>query len=525
MAFDAIVIGSGFGGAITSCRLAEAGRRVLVLERGRRWDKTNFPRQATDDWLWDHDRPERRPGWLDIRTFPNMTVVQGAGVGGGSLVYANVSCEAPARVFDAGGWPPEITYQALKPFYDRVKTFMNVRTVPDGQWTTRMKLMKAAAENAGFGARFTPLELAVSFNPAWTYDNDFAKGNAGSVEWTNAQGAKQGTCVHLGNCDIGCDVHARNTLDLNYLYLAENTHHADVRALHMVTGIEVVTDGYRVSYVDMTGGQRTAGSETAPMVIVAAGSIGSTDLLLRCRDEIGLLPNLSTRLGRGWSSNGDFLTPASHRQAVDPTKGPTIASAIDFQDGSQGGQRFWIEDGGLPNIAAAFIADKTTDPAVGFKLKMALNAMQMFLRENEPFRNIMPWFAQGVDAADGELRLRPDSNGAQRLHLEWNVEQSRAVIDEIVRMHTRLASATDGLALVPPTWTLFRDLVTPHPLGGCGIGRTAGDGVVDHRGEVFGHPGLYVADGAIVPKALGVNPSRTIAALAERIAEIINEES
>jgi cholesterol oxidase len=521
MAFDAIVVGSGFGGAVTACRLAEAGLAVLVLERGRRWDKTNFPRQPTDDWMWDHDHPERRPGWLDIRRFPNMTVAQGAGVGGGSLVYANISCEAPARTF-AQGWPPEIRYQDLKPYYDRVKAFMNVKPVPANQWTARMMLMKEAALNLGFGDRFEPLELAVTFDDQWTYANDFARGAAASATRTNAQGATQGTCVHLGNCDIGCDVHARNTLDLNYLFLAERTHHADVRPLHLVTNIEPLAAGYRVSYDDMAGGTRTPGSETAPIVVLAAGSLGSTELLLRCRDETGSLPNVSDRLGRNWSSNGDFLTPAFHfGRDVEPTKGPTIASAINFQDGSQNGSVFWIEDGGLPNLAAAFIADKANDPAIGFKLKVTLEAIQMFLRETEPFRNIMPWFAQGVDAADGRLRLELAPDGTRRLALDWNVAASRRVIDDIVAMHTRLAAASGGLALVPFTWSLFQDLVTPHPLGGCNMGQTRDTGVVDHRGEVFGYPNLYVADGAIVPEALGVNPSRTIAALAERIAELI----
>ena len=231
---------------------------------------------------------------------------------------------------------------------------------------------------------------------------------------------------------------------------------------------------------------------------------------------------MSQRLGKGWSSNGDFLTPALHLgRDVNPTHGPTIASAIDFLDGSQNGQTFWIEDGGLPNIAANFIKQRANDPQTGFKIKMALQAFQVFLRENEPFRNVMPWFAQGVDAANGQLLLSPGSGGAFELQMQWDVKESRKVIDEIVAMHVKLSQATGGLALVPLTWSLFQDLVTPHPLGGCNMGTSAADGVVDHRGEVFGYPNLFVADGAIVPEALGVNPSRTIAALAERIASLI----
>jgi cholesterol oxidase len=517
--FDVIIIGSGFGGSVTACRLAEGGRRVLVLERGRRWNKSNFPRKANDQWLWDQKHPEKSPGWLDLRRFPHMTIAQGAAVGGGSHIYANVSCEAPKAVFD-NGWPPEIRYQDLKPHYDRVKKMMNVKEVPEKQWTSRMKLMKEAATKAGFGDRFKPLEIAVNFDEDWTYEKDFAKGMDASVVKPNAHGAEQGTCVHLGNCDIGCDVHAKNTLDLNYLYVAEKQH-ADVRPLHLVSNIEPIPGGYKVSYDNIENGTRKPGSQTAPIVIIGAGSLGSTELLLRCRDEHQSLPLVSARLGLRWSSNGDFLTPAFYNnRKVEPTKGPTIASAIDFLDGSQG-PVFWIEDGGIPNIGANFIRDAANNPGTGFKIKMALQAMQLFLRENEPFQNMMPWFAQGVDAGNGQLRLAPPKDGKRQLELDWNITESRPVIDAIVNMHKLLSVKTGGVPVVPITWTLFQDLTTPHPLGGCNMGTTRDNGVVDHRGQVFGYPGLYVADGAIVPEALGVNPSRTIAALAERIASLI----
>src|SRR5262245_56526488 len=130
MDFDVIVIGSGFGGAISACRLAEGGYKVLILERGRRWDKTNYPRRPDDMWCWNHNCPERENGWLDFRIFPNMSVAQGAAVGGGSLIYANISCEAPKWTFEQG-WPPEITYAEIKPYYDSVAKFMNVQQVPD----------------------------------------------------------------------------------------------------------------------------------------------------------------------------------------------------------------------------------------------------------------------------------------------------------------------------------------------------------------------------------------------------------
>lgn len=524
MAFDVIIIGSGFGGSVAACRLAQANMKVLVLERGRRWGPTTFPRVPEDPWIWSHEDPVKQNGWLEFRVFRGMTVAMGAGVGGGSLVYANISCEAPQNAFD-DGWPAEITYSTLKPYYARVADFMDVQAVPDNQWTQRMMLMRDAAQATGFGDRFRKLELAVTFDPNWTYADSFAKGVAASVPFVNKHGAQQGTCVHLGNCDIGCDVAARNTLDLNYLYVAENQCHADIRELHLVDMIEYLPDGtYRVNFDNISTGVRVPGSEIAPRVIIAAGSLGSTEILLRNRDLHGTLRNVSQFLGRNWSSNGDFLTPAFYpNREPEPSWGPTIASAIDFLDGSQGGKRFWIEDGGIPDLLVGYILRKSEDPSISFKAKLTLDLLRQFCRSAEMFHQVMPWFAQGVDGGNGVFSLTAPSlfSAGGSLQLDWDVTQSQDLINAIIAMHRNLSEKTGGVPLVPPTWSLFKDLVTPHPLGGCNIGETAADGVVDHRGQVFNYPNLFVVDGATVPRPLGVNPSRTIAALAERICDLI----
>jgi cholesterol oxidase len=456
-----------------------------------------------------------------------MSVAAGAGVGGGSLVYANVSCVPPDSAF-AHGWPAEITAAELAGYFDRVGDFMEVQTVPDNQWTPRMTLMRDAANAAGFGNRFKKLELAVRFDPQWPYATHTAGDTAASKPVTNKHGAPQGTCVHLGNCDIGCDVRARNTLDLNYLYVAENRHGVDVRPLHLVDVIEPLSDGsYRVHYDNIVSGQRVAGYEVGKRVILAAGSLGSTELLLRNRDIHQTLPDVSGFLGKNWSSNGDFLTPAFYpHRAPQPSTGPTIASAIDFQDASQGGQTFWIEDGGFPNLLSSYLLNKSRDPAISFRFKLVLQSLQQFCRNANAFENIMPWFAQGLDAGNGVLGLTPSGPGPGdgRLRLQWDVAQSQAVIERIIDMHKRLAERTGGVPLVPPTWSLSRDLITPHPLGGCCAGNTANDGVVNHAGEVFNYPRLFVIDGAMIPRPIGVNPSRTIAALAERCSHLMVHE-
>jgi cholesterol oxidase len=515
--FDVVVIGSGFGGAVTAARLAEKGYRVLVLERGRRWTTDDYPRRPEDAWVWDQRKPHLCNGWFDFRLFPNMAVVQGAGVGGGSLVYANISVDAKDDTFDAG-WPPEITCRELAPYFASVGAMLNVQKVPGNQWPERTRLMKEAADRNQYGARFRRLDLAVTFDPDWTYDLPDPHAESHSKPFTNAQGQTQGTCVHLGECDIGCKVRARNTLDLNYIPLAER-HHAQVRPLHIARNVVPVSGGYRVEYDRIVDGSLQPGSVEGRIVILAAGSLGSTEILLQCRDVHRSLPALSPFLGRNWSSNGDFLTPALHpMRAIHPTRGPTITAAIDLLDKAVDGQSVFIEDGGLPDIAIGFMRDVAADQSVEPRVRALVESLRVMTRLNA-FDHIMPWFAQARDAADGQLSLK---NGA--LHLDWDIDKSFKAIDAVVRTHEKLARSTGGIPLVPLTWTLAKDLITPHPLGGANMGTTAQNGVVDHKGEVFGYRNLYVADGAIIPEAIGLNPSKTIAALAERTAALISAE-
>ena len=518
MDFDAIVIGSGFGGAVSACRLAQAGYRVLMLERGRRWDKSNYP-STSGLWWWSQQNPERWNGWTDLRVFPTMAVAQGAAVGGGSLIYANISAVPKKDIFK-DGWPKEITWEALEPHYKTVGEVMDVRPVPNNQWPKRMRLMREAANAIDAGGRFQELDLAVSFDPQWTYNKANAVDPSSSKPFTNAHDIKQGTCVHLGQCDIGCPVDAKNTLDRNYLALAENKG-AGVRPLHLVTAIEPVSGGYSVKFDRLETGKRVPGSASARLVVVAAGSLGSTELLLHCRDVWRTLPQVSTFLGHNWSSNGDFLTPAFYtNRRLEPWEGPTITSAIDFLDRSRAGQAFWIQDGGFPHLLVDWLeAANSAHPQVRAFLQFVSKAIE----QHGPLKNVMPWFAQGIDAANGRLHLRRRwwPFGERELFLDWSIKDSRALIEAVIAMHKQLSTATGGVALVPPSWEVFKFLITPHPLGGCNMGTTPDNGVVDHKGEVFGYRNLFVLDGAIVPEAVGVNPSRTIAALAERAAGLI----
>jgi cholesterol oxidase len=515
MTWDYIIVGSGFGGSITACRLAEGNKRVLVLERGRRWkEDDDFP--LTKSWIFDHKRPEKHNGWIDVRLFGRMNVIQGAGIGGGSLIYANVSVEARPDVFEQG-WPQEITYEKLKPYYDKVAKFMNVQVVPANQVPERFRLMERAARETGYEDRFRPVHLAVEFDsnldvtrvPDASDDELLAMSKAART--TNQHGVQIGTCVHCGNCDIGCKFHAKSTLEKNYIPVAERAG-AEFRPLHVVRTIQPQNGGYNVHFDRITAdGKLLAGVESARNVIVAAGSLGSTELLFRCRDEHKTLPNISAFLGRNWTSNGDFLTPALYKDPPYPHRGPTITSVIDFGDGAFKKQKFWIQDGGYPNILLNYLDS--------FDKKSARAIARVF--ENIFDDNVMPWFAQGVDAGDGRLHLGRSwlTPWRKELKLDWDLKTNEPLFDAIFEMHHVLSKATGGEPLDSPVWTLLRSAITPHPLGGCNMGTSAANGVVNHKGEVFGYNGLYVADGSIIPRPIGRNPTRTIAALSERIAD------
>jgi cholesterol oxidase len=518
--FDVIVIGSGFGGAVTARRLAEKGMRVLVLERGRRWEPEQYPRKPGDAWIFSDDRPASFNGWLDLRFFRHMIVAQAAGVGGGSLTYSSVVIEPSPDVFKTG-WPSEITYAELKPHYDTVARELDLQVLPDNQLTKRFTLARDAAGNLGYKDRFSKADLAVSFSKDWHYGLEDAVDKKHSRQFVNAHGVRQGTCVHLGNCDIGCDVRAKNSLDVNYIPRAEQRG-AEVRPLHLVRYVEPNGSGFRVVFDRLKDGQAIRGEETATRVVLAAGSIGTTELLLRCRDQYKTLPGLSPMLGKQWTSNANFLSPAAypHGERLNQSTGPTISGIMDFADASFRNQRFVVEDDGFPNFLLAAVqayTDGRLRTAAGRRL---LKNFEKYLRQDTVLRDVMIWLGAGKDAGDGELYLkRPWFWPWQRvLDLNWPYKHSEGVFEATQAMHAKLTEATGGQSLPNPMWDLLRTVLTLHPLGGCVMGQSAATGVVDHLGRVHGYPNLIVADAALIPTPTVHNPSHTIAALAERIA-------
>ena len=283
-AYDVVVVGSGFGGGIAACRLAEAGKRVCVLERGRRFGREDFPDSPLQapSMVWHES--VNPGGLLDIRLMRDLAVITAAGVGGGSLVYASVQLRAPAEVFE-DGWPAAITRAELDPWYDRTEEALEPRPTPAERELPKVRAFAAAGRRAGREA--TPLPIAVHF---------------GEPRQNPFSGVPQEGCQNLGRCDLGCPVHAKNTVDITYVARAE-AHGAEVRPLHLVSGIEPPTgtgEPWRVAFERLDGG--AAGTVDAPTVVLAAGTVGSPRLLLTNRRR---LPRLSPALGSRFSGNGD----------------------------------------------------------------------------------------------------------------------------------------------------------------------------------------------------------------------------
>jgi cholesterol oxidase len=516
---DVVIIGSGFGGAVAACRLAPTGRSVVVLERGRDWSGPKTPQRARD-YIYSSRMPHLLNGWLDLRVLDQMVVATGAGVGGGSLIYANVCVNAPNRVF-CTGWPSEITADEMLGYYLKVAKVLKPQEIPETQVNPRMTMLNRAAAEMGAAARYRRLPLAVTF--------DENAPDRGGEPWRDPSVYAAKTCVHCGNCVIGCEHDAKNTLDKNYL-LDVTKYDTDIRPLSMVTHIEEGPDGaWRVHYLDVGAGLgRRKRQIVGKIVILAAGSIGSTEILLRSRDGFRTLKNLPRALGKGWSPNGDFLTLARYKKGgpLHPTKGPTIGGVIDFLDGVDLPDdnaigvdgRIYVEDGGLPNLGAHLLKrwEKKGWPK-GWAYRKASSLTD--------FSDMVPWFGQSIDAADGEFSLQnPLKFWRARTRLNWNPQRSVSALDTFKDFHVAMTLATGGKPIPLATWSRLRMLVTPHPLGGCNMAAAAGAGVTNHMGEVYGYKNLFVMDGSVIPRAIGRNPSKTIAAVAERSCEKLLEE-
>jgi cholesterol oxidase len=564
--YEAIVIGSGFGGAITGCRLARKWDRggVLILERGKRYPMGSFPRKPHDFahnfWALGEEkvrrprhvrrlleRGEESHGIFDVRNYKHMDVVIGAGLGGGSLIYANVFMIPPDEVFD-DRWPSTCKREKLLPYYGVVKEVLGSRPIPVNDDPRRQVIrQKLFADVAQKNKRNSELvDINVFFG------NDFQNPLAIGEQARNRFGALQTSCVYCAECDIGCNYHAKNTLDLNYLFVAERRYQAAIRTEHLVLKIVPVnrskaddsgadgTNGYRVYYRDLSGGETAVQTAFAERVVVSAGTLGSTELLLRCKEHFRTLPKISDKLGRGFSGNGDFISfLLGSKFSADPNYGPVITQRTDYnlfkdfdrekafmlQDASYGNVLAWFVEGAKPGFLRLdslrhLVRDLYSRVTTGKSLGSLGWALDDILSGDASFHTCV-LLCMGLDKSNGVMTLDRE----HQLSINWPYRDSMSLYKGILESCKEFSGKVGATIFSPlPTWDRpIRNNVTVHALGGCTLANDSSRGVTsavpESFGQVFGYKNLYVADGAIVPTAVGANPTATISALSEMVAQ------
>ena len=536
---DAVVVGSGFGGAVAAWRLAEAGRQTVLLERGKAWPPGQFPRspRGVVGNMWDPSAGLH--GMFDIWSFKGIEAVVSSGLGGGSLIYANVLLRKDEHWFVdeervpgcRERWP--ISYDDLLPHYDHVEPMLDPHTHPYD--SPKTVAFEKAANDRGLDVQRPP--LAVTFAVAGQKAERGAPlGNC------NRFGVHRQTCRLCGECDIGCNYGAKNTTDLTFLSASSVCQHVDVRTRCEVRGFEPAPGGgYLVQFVCHEGAPegRPVDTDALPLktlhadrLVLAAGTLGSTFLLLRNR---AAFPRLSPRLGSRFNGNGDLLGFVSGAPAVlDPSDGPVITSRVRIPDRVDGGTGlgFYVEDGGYPELVNWVVSTQPTLTRLTRIFRFA--ATRLWARVTGNPRSVlssdlatllgrqataysMVLLGMGRDVPDGNMRLREGW-----LDVDWTTRTSLPYFRRVRDEMAGLASELGGRFQLTPLWDpihWFRRVITVHPLGGCPMGVNPNEGVVDSHGEVFGYPGLFVADGSVMPGPVGANPSLTIAALADRAAE------
>jgi len=527
--FDYIIIGSGFGGSVAALRLVEKGYRVAVMEMGRRWTRDNLPKTSWSlhRWFWRPGLALR--GFFNMRFFRHVTILHGCAVGGGSITYACTLLRPPDKVWDSGDWAGLADWQReMPPHYDEASRMLGV--TENKILGPADRLLRKAAEEVGAGHTFYKTHVAIFQS---------ASGEPGGITFPDpyfgGEGPDRTTCTACGGCMMGCREGAKNTLDQNYLYLAEKrgaqvlaeTKVVDVTPLD---GWEDGAAGYSVFTVRSTAFVAKQPQRfTCRGVIFAASSLGTTELLFRLKDKKSL-PRVSDRVGKHVRTNSESLIGVRVPGCTDDlSKGIAIGSgvyidehthieAVRYPNGSDA-MSLWatILTGGRPGAAR-----------IGLWLKnlwvsTLLHPIRTF-RLFKPFgwarECIILLCMQALDAHI-DMRWKRPWFWPFRKFLVSHGEKVPTYIPQANAFAEKLAQIAGGTAMSMLPEIVLNVPGTAHCLGGCVIGDSRERGVVDARHRVFGYRNMYICDGSVVAANLGVNPSLTITALAERAMNFI----
>ena len=514
--YDYIIVGSGFGGSVSAYRLSQKGYKVLVVEKGKRFKPSDFPKTNWNlpKWLW---MPSLRfYGIFKITFLKHVGVLSGVGVGGGSLVYANTLPVPKSAFFNSGSWKGLAHWEEeLKPHYIEAKRMLGASQNP--VLGTSDKVLKSLAQKNGLAAEFAPTDVAVFFGkPNAEVEDPYFEG----------QGPKRTGCNFCGACMTGCRFNAKNTLDKNYLYLAEQNG-VEILPEKEVVSIKPLDErgekGYQIEIQSSTGILKKKETLKAKKVILAGGVMGTVKLLLKLKDST--LPRLSPRLGEMVRTNNESLIGVVSAHAKrDFTEGVAIGSILHTDENSHlepvrygKGSGFWRALM-LPLAPGKNVIQRVVK-TVGVLLRSPVAYSKILFKGKFAQRSSVLLFMQTLDST---LRLKRN-----RLGMNSEVkdgEKPAAFIPEAVTYANQYAKEVDGKPMVVLTETLFGIPTTAHILGGCVIGQDPKSGVINAKQEVFGYENLMVCDGSAVSANPGVNPSLTITAMTERAMRFISEK-
>ncbi|HEV2861420.1 MAG TPA: GMC family oxidoreductase [Pyrinomonadaceae bacterium] len=515
MDYDFIIIGSGFGGSVSALRLTEKGYRVLLLEKGRRLGPPDFPKTNWDlrRWLWFPNLGLR--GLFRISFFRHVTIVSGVGVGGGSLVYGNTLPVPQDQFFKAPSWAHLADWKTeLAPHYNEVRRMLGA--APNPHLTPADLFLKQVAEDLGRSKDFKQTEVAVYFGEP---------GRAVPDPYFGGEGPERAGCTLCGGCMLGCRFGAKNTLDKNYLYLAERRGLRILPETRATAVRPLEGGGYRVEAIEgLSFFKRRRRAFTARNVIFSAGVLGTVELLLRLKADPKGLPKISDRLGEFVRTNSEALIGVvSQRRDIDFSQGVAISSILHTDEHSHVEPVRYPAGSGFWRLLLA--------PHVGGERAVVRLAQLVGTTVRRPIKLLralaVPDFARHsvillyMRTLDGTISMKLGRGVLSLFRARLKTggatgERPKASIPEATDIARRMSEKVEGFPQSLLTETLLGIPTTAHILGGCCMGDSPEAGVIDSEHRLFGYEGLYVVDGSAVSANPGVNPSLTIAALAER---------
>lgn len=516
--FDYLIVGSGFGGSVSALRLAEKGYSVAVVEMGKRWGPGDFPRTTWNLWRWIWRPGLGLKGFYNMRPFKHVVILCGNAVGGGSVTYANTLLSPPATVWGEGSWSGLADWAAEMPaHYATARRMLGVtenKILGDAD-----RVLQQMAESAGIGDSFYKTDVGVYFGKAGVTAPD---------PFFGGDGPDRTGCIGCGGCMVGCRFGAKNTLDLNYLYLAEKRG-AKVIAETQVTElvpIEGGEGGYEVHVERSTSWfAKHRRVLRAKHVVLAASSLGTMDLLMRNRRH---LPGLSSALGSDVRTNAESLIGVRFPgKRFDMSKGIAIGSGIYLDQFTHIEATRYSKGSDVLGLLATMLVNGKGWRRIAAWIWAAFRHPIKFFRASFPFgfarQTLIFLVMQTIDAT---LKFR--------LKRKWYWPFTELLTSHGQRIPTNIphanafaekaAAQLGGIAITSSTEILFDLPMTAHCIGGCVMGKDADAGVIDAQHRVYGYPNLYVVDGSAVGANLGVNPSLTITALAERAMSFIPEK-